>query len=109
MAVYCFNFSNIIPIPFILGFYVSIIFRRFWNMFNLIPWPTSTSMYITAYFTGDDEGGRLMRRTIIRYVCLSFVLTMMSICPPVKKRFPSLSHVREAGQHPAIVEPVSVL
>jgi len=40
-----------------------------------------------------------MRRTIIRYVCLSFVLTMMSICAPVKKRFPSLSHLTESGQH----------
>jgi len=99
VAVYCFNFSNLIPVAFVLGFYVSIIFRRFWSQFSLIPWPTSTSMYIVAYVVGDDEGTRLMRRTIIRYVCLSFVLTMMSICAPVKKRFPSLSHVNQAGQH----------
>ena len=103
VAVYCFNFSNLIPVSFVLGFYVSIIFRRFWVQFNLIPWPTSTSMYIMAYFVGDNEGARLMRRTIIRYVCLSFVLTMMSICAPVKKRFPSLAHVTEAGQYDVLV------
>ena len=101
MAVYCFNFSNLIPLSFILGFYVAMVVRRFWAQFSLIPWPTSTSMFIVAYFVGDDDSARLMRRTILRYVCLSFVLTMMSISPPVKKRFPSLSHVTEAGQRPA--------
>ena len=98
VAVYCFNFSNLIPVSFVLGFYVSIIFRRFWSQFSLIPWPTNTSTYIAVYLQGDNEGARLMRRTIIRYVCLSFVLTMMSICAPVKKRFPSLTHVTEAGE-----------
>ena len=98
VAVYCFNFSNIIPVSVVLGFYVSIIFWRFWTQFSLIPWPTSTSVFIVAYFVGDDERGRLMRRAIIRYVCLLFVLTMMSICAPVRKRFPSLAHITEAGR-----------
>ena len=38
-----------------------------------------------------------MRRTIVRYLNLSFVLTLRLMCLPVKKRFPSLAHLVEAG------------
>ena len=37
------------------------------------------------------------RRTIVRYLNLSFVLTLRLMCLPVKKRFPSLAHLVEAG------------
>ena len=47
---------------------------------------------------GQDDRARLMRRTIMRYLCLSFVITMSSISPVVKKRFPSWSHMTEAGE-----------
>ena len=33
----------------------------------------------------------------MRYMCLSYVMTMSSISPPVKKRFPNLSKMLEAG------------
>lgn len=38
-----------------------------------------------------------MRRTILRYVNLSFVLTLTMITPRAKKRFPTLDHIVEAG------------
>ena len=55
-------------------------------------------MWISTCIVGhDDERGRLMRRTIVRYLNLSFVLTLRLMCLPVKKRFPSLAHLVEAG------------
>ncbi|CAG0884726.1 unnamed protein product, partial [Cyprideis torosa] len=44
-----------------------------------------------------DARGRLLRRTIIRYINLAYILCMTRICSRVKKRFPSLQHFVDAG------------
>lgn len=49
-------------------------------------------------FAGNDSRGRLMRRTIMRYLSLTYVITMSSISPGVKKRFPTYQHMLDAGQ-----------
>jgi len=38
-----------------------------------------------------------MRRTIMRYICLSLTLVLTDIAPGVKKRFPTLQHYVDAG------------
>jgi hypothetical protein len=38
-----------------------------------------------------------MRRTIVRYLNLGFILCLRLTCLPVKKRFPTLEHLVEAG------------
>lgn len=45
----------------------------------------------------QDERGRLMRRIVMRYVCLCLTMVLSNISPRVKKRFPSLQHLVEAG------------
>ncbi|KAK8752567.1 hypothetical protein OTU49_006276, partial [Cherax quadricarinatus] len=45
----------------------------------------------------QDERSRLMRRTVMRYVNLTELITLIMISPTVKKRFPTLDHVVEAG------------
>ena len=82
---------------FVLGFYVSLVVGRWWDQFNSIPWPDRLAMFVTAHMHGHDERGRMMRRTLMRYVCLSYLITMSSICAPVKKRFPTFSKMTEAG------------
>lgn len=56
-------------------------------------------LYIFIYLFNycQDHQGRLMRRTILRYVNLAFVLTLTMITPRAKKRFPTLDHLVEAG------------
>ena len=41
--------------------------------------------------------GRLMRRTIARYLVVALIQTLRCIDVKVKKRFPSLTHLSEAG------------
>lgn len=45
----------------------------------------------------QDETGRLMRRNIMRYMCLAYVITLQRISLRVKKRFPTLQHLVDAG------------
>jgi hypothetical protein len=100
VAIYCDTFNNLIPVVFVLGFYVSLVVQRWWDQFNQIPWPDRLALFVTAHIHGQDERGRLMRRTLMRYVCLAYLITMSSISKPVKKRFPTFSQMTEAGKIP---------
>jgi len=53
VAMYCFNFSKLIPVSFVLGFYVLQIWQRF-NMFLIrMPWPTNIAVYVASYIHGQ--------------------------------------------------------
>ena len=95
--MFCGNFATLIPVTFVLGFYVSLLVTRWWKQFESIPWPDSSAVWISTCIKGHDERGRLMRRTIIRYINLCLILTFRLISLPVKKRFPTLQHLEDAG------------
>ncbi|KAM7361782.1 bestrophin 1 isoform 2-T2 [Cochliomyia hominivorax] len=97
VAQYCYNYSDLIPLSFVLGFYVSIVMTRWWGQYTSIPWPDPIAVFVSANIHGQDERGRVMRRTIMRYVCLCLTMVMTNISPRVKKRFPNLSNFVEAG------------
>ncbi|XP_023216914.1 bestrophin-4-like [Centruroides sculpturatus] len=88
---------SLIPLSFVLGFYVTFVVTRWWNQFTTIPWPDRILHTIVVYISGSDERGRLLRRTLMRYVNLSFVLVFQAISGAVKKRFPTVKHLVEAG------------
>lgn len=98
VAEYCQQFGNLIPVAFVLGFYVSLVVSRFWEQYKSIPWPSRMALFVSALLQGNDQRGRMMRRAIMRYLSLAYVLTMSSISPPVKMRFPSLQHLTDAGK-----------
>ncbi|KAL1115961.1 hypothetical protein AAG570_005456, partial [Ranatra chinensis] len=97
VSIYCDTYSNYIPLSFVLGFYISIIMQRWWDQYSSIPWPDPIAVFVSSHIHGQDERGRLMRRTIMRYVCLCLTMVFSMICPRVKKRFPKLDHFVEAG------------
>ncbi|XP_042209256.1 bestrophin-3-like isoform X5 [Homarus americanus] len=97
VVLYCETYMNYIPLSFILGFYVSFVASRWWQQYMAIPWPDKIIHAIALHVTGYDEKGRMMRRTLARYINLSLVLILRSISSPLKKRFPTLEHLVEAG------------
>lgn len=97
IARYCNNYSDLIPISFVLGFYVTIVMNRWWDQYITIPWPDVVALFVSANLHGHDDRGRLMRRTIVRYLCLSHAMCFMHTSTRVKKRFPNLSFMVEAG------------
>ncbi|XP_065159768.1 bestrophin-4-like isoform X2 [Atheta coriaria] len=94
---YCYDYSDLIPLSFVLGFYVSIVMTRWWGQYTTIPFPDPIAVFVSSTIHGQDERGRVMRRTIMRYVCLSVTMMFTMISPRVKKRFPTLDHFVEAG------------
>ncbi|XP_071522927.1 uncharacterized protein [Panulirus ornatus] len=97
ISVFCQYFSDLIPLSFVLGFYVSIVVQRWWEQYMSLPWPDSLALFISTSIQGQDERSRLMRRTVMRYVNLTELITFTMISPTVKKRFPTLEHLVEAG------------
>ncbi|XP_069969864.1 bestrophin-3 isoform X6 [Penaeus vannamei] len=97
VVMYCDTYMNYIPLSFILGFYVSFVASRWWQQYMAIPWPDKIIHAIALHVVGYDEKGRMMRRALVRYLNLSLVLILRSISSAVKKRFPTLEHLVEAG------------
>lgn len=95
--MYCHSYGNMIPLSFVLGFYVSIIVDRWWNQYITVPWPDPLAVYVSALVRGQDEHGRLMRRTIMRYMCLALTMVLTMISPVIKRRFPTYDELIEAG------------
>ncbi|PAV61667.1 hypothetical protein WR25_00684 [Diploscapter pachys] len=93
--------SDLSPIlTFTIGFYVSYIAGRWWNVFMSIPWPDSTVLSISAFLRDrgrqyKDEDRRL-RGAIVRYMLVSFVLVFRSVSEKIIKRFPTLEHFHTA-------------
>ncbi|KAL9894667.1 bestrophin 1 isoform 1-T3 [Glossina fuscipes fuscipes] len=94
---YCYSYSDLIPLSFVLGFYVSIVMTRWWNQYTSIPWPDPIAVFVSAHVHGQDERGRVMRRTVMRYVCLCLTMVLTNISPRVKKRFPNLNNLKVGG------------
>ncbi|GLD50780.1 bestrophin-4 isoform X1 [Lates japonicus] len=99
IALYCDQFTNtnFIPVLFVLGFYVTLAFNRWWGQYTSFPLPDNLMMVVSGNIHGADERGRLLRRTLMRYANLSSVLILRSISTRVHKRFPTLEHIVEAG------------
>lgn len=85
-------------LSFLLGFYVNLVVTRWWTQYKLLPWPDNLAMIISyAIPNSNGETGRLMRRNIMRYMVLAFVITLQRISLRVKRRFPTPQHLVDAG------------
>nr|XP_046191147.1 bestrophin-3-like isoform X1 [Oncorhynchus gorbuscha]XP_046191148.1 bestrophin-3-like isoform X1 [Oncorhynchus gorbuscha] len=97
LALHCNKYAEQIPVTFVLGFYVTLVVNRWWNQFVNLPWPDRLMFLVSSCVHGHDEQGRLLRRTLIRYVNLTSLLIFRSVSTAVCKRFPTMEHVVEAG------------
>ncbi|KAM6437896.1 bestrophin-3 isoform 1-T2 [Liasis olivaceus] len=97
LSIYCDKYAEQIPVTFVLGFYVTLVVNRWWNQFVNLPWPDRIMFLISSTVQGRDEYGRLLRRTLMRYVNLTSLLIFRSVSTAVYKRFPTIEHVVEGG------------
>lgn len=44
---------------FVLGFYVSLIVKRWWEQYKLLPWPDTLALFISAALPGNVRANKL--------------------------------------------------
>ncbi|XP_077983031.1 bestrophin-2a-like [Glandiceps talaboti] len=88
---------SVIPLSFILGFYVSLVIGRWWTMYTAIPWIDEFAQLVASNVHGEDDRGRLARRTLVRWLNVTFVIVSRAVSIPVLTRFPTLKHLQDAG------------
>ncbi|XP_045105796.1 bestrophin-2-like isoform X2 [Portunus trituberculatus] len=97
IAITCEYFRNVFPISFVLGFYVTIVVQRWWEQYMLIPWPDTVCIMAATYIEGQDERGRMLRRSFARYINLAFALAFSRISPRVARRLSTYQKYIDAG------------
>ncbi|XP_011713736.1 bestrophin-2a [Macaca nemestrina] len=97
LVIYCDQYASLIPVSFVLGFYVTLVVNRWWSQYLCMPLPDALMCVVAGTVQGRDDRGRLYRRTLMRYAGLSAVLILRSVSTAVFKRFPTIDHVVEAG------------
>jgi hypothetical protein len=93
----CKQYLKLIPVSFLLGFFVTQVINRWWNQCQSIPSPSSLSVYVSSTLHGQDEVARAMRRTIVRYAVASISMVFRKLSPRVKKRFPKFADYVTVG------------
>jgi len=86
-----------LPLTFLLGFYVSLVVKRWWEQYCKLPWPDSIALVMRALVGGEGEEPRLVRRTVIRYCLLSYTLCIRRLSARLRKRFPTMNEVVRTG------------
>ncbi|XP_051236656.1 bestrophin-1 isoform X2 [Dicentrarchus labrax] len=97
LSLYCDRYAELIPVSFVLGFYVTLVVSRWWGQFENFPWPDRLAALVGGHVRGADDPSRLTRRTLMRYANLSGVLIYRSVSTAVYKRFPTMEHLVQAG------------
>uniref|UniRef100_A0A915Q4N3 Bestrophin homolog n=1 Tax=Setaria digitata TaxID=48799 RepID=A0A915Q4N3_9BILA len=86
-----------IPIEFMLGFLVQAIITRWQKMIHDIGFIDSLSLTVAGYIHGNTDYSRMIRRNIVRYICLSQVLASRDFSIAVRKRFPTIDSIVAAA------------
>ena len=65
--------------------------RRWWEQYNFLPWPDSLAYGLRGLVTeGDQDQCRMIRRTVVRYCLLSYVLCLRRVSSRFRRRFPTI-------------------
>ena len=98
-ARWCGQVYSGLPLTFLLGFYVSLVVKRWWEQYCLLPWPDSIAFLLRGLVTGgdDQEHNRILRRTVVRYCLLSYVLCIRRLSASLRRRFPSTQEIVRTG------------
>jgi len=51
--LHCQAYGDLIPIAFVLGFYVSVVIKRWWDQYICMPWPDNLAMFVSTLVHGQ--------------------------------------------------------
>jgi len=85
ICVYMHRFEDYIPLPFLLGFYVTQVMNRWWSQFESLPWVDGVCGCLNVYMPGKKF--RSTRRKVVRYSLLSMLLVFKQISAKISKKY----------------------
>ncbi|WKY05827.1 hypothetical protein Q1695_006214 [Nippostrongylus brasiliensis] len=91
------EYTKLIPLTFLLGFYVSNVVSRWWRQFECLPWPEDLLSLLCVAIPANDEKSQRRRHTIARYLNLSTALVWRDISKKIRLRFPTVASLIDAG------------
>ena len=53
ISKYCLEYSDLIPLSFVLGFYVNLVVKRWWEMFQFIPSTDTLAIFVSNSIHGQ--------------------------------------------------------
>ena len=77
--------------------------RRWWEQYCKLPWPDNIAIHLRGLVTGRegeerlDEKARMVRRTVVRYCLLSYILCIRRLSVRLRKRFPTMVELVRTG------------
>nr|CDJ85513.1 Bestrophin domain containing protein [Haemonchus contortus] len=91
------EYTRLIPLTFLLGFYVSNVVSRWWRQFESLAWPEDLLTMVSMIIRENDEKSQKRRFAIARYINLSSALVWRDISKKIRLRFPTVLSLVEAG------------
>ena len=80
---------------------MSLVVKRWWEQYCLLPWPDTIAIYLKGLVVGDSEEkkvvARMVRRTVIRYCLLAYILCIRQLSVKLRKRFPTMEDLVKTG------------
>lgn len=78
-AMFCENHSTLIPLTFVLAFYVSHVVSRWWAQWNAMPWPDGLAFKINSYCSGLVRSYLRTVKTDNRAISLFFICHLWAL------------------------------
>ncbi|KAK7069796.1 hypothetical protein SK128_000565 [Halocaridina rubra] len=97
LVLHCIRFRNLIPVSFVLGFYVSLVVSRWWGTYQSLPWPDTLAILMASHLPGQDDLSQKDRAAVLRYINLTIALTFSMVSPLVKNKLGTLNAFMNAG------------
>ena len=91
------NFTGLVPITFILGFYVTTCYNRWWNQWKAIPWIGKAAILVQSLDSRQTPEGMLVRWTYMRYTLLGMAITFRSLSSSFSEAYPDMQSLIDAG------------
>jgi len=95
VCVYMKKFEDLIPLGFLLGFYVTQVMNRWWNQFLSLPWVDGIGSALNTFMPGSKWVN--VRRKIIRYSMLSMILVFKKISAKMGKKYKNYQSLVNCG------------
>ncbi|CAJ0573739.1 unnamed protein product, partial [Mesorhabditis spiculigera] len=91
------EYTKLIPLTFLLGFYVSNVVGRWWRQFECLAWPEDLLSLLVLVIPGEDERSQRRRHVIARYLNLTAALAWRDVSSKLRLRFPKVRDLIDAG------------